>query len=228
MNATLSVDAVVFDAYGTLFDIHAPTANAAAAIGDPAIADTLGKMWRDKQLQYSWLRAVMGAYTPFWQITQDALDYCLEALKLDDPKLRQSLLDLYFRIDAYPDAIPALQALKTGRMRTAVLTNGSREMVDAAITSSGAAGYLDDALSVADVGIFKPDKRVYQHAVDRLGVAKERMGFVSCNGWDAWAAADFGFQVVWLNRFGLPEEKLPGAPKRIIPDMTTLPAVYGL
>ena len=225
MTAFETVKAVVFDAYGTLFDIHAPTAKAAGAIGDAAKADALGRLWREKQLQYSWLRSLMGRYTDFWTITQEGLDYALEALDLADPALRQRLLDLYFELDAYPDAIPALAALKEQGLRTAILSNGSKDMLDAAVTSSGAAAHLDAVISVADAEIFKPDARVYRLAETRFRVPASEMVFVSCNGWDAWGSADFGFQTVWLNRFGLPEERLPGAPKAVITSLDLLPGL---
>lgn len=210
------VKAVVFDAYGTLFDIHAPTARAGGAIGDPAKADALGKLWRDKQLQYSWLRSLMGEYADFWSVTQDGLDYALEAMGLYDPTLKKSLLDLYFELDAYPDAIPALQDLQGSGMKTAILSNGSPDMLEGAVSSSGAADHLDAVISVADAGHFKPDGRIYALAEQHFGVAASEMAFVSCNGWDAWASAHYGFRTVWLNRFGLPQERLPGEPKAII------------
>ncbi|MEM6665561.1 MAG: haloacid dehalogenase type II [Pseudomonadota bacterium] len=217
------VEAVIFDAYGTLFDIHAPTARAAAAIGDPKQADALGRLWRDKQLQYSWLRSLMGVYTDFWIVTQDALDYALEAMGINDPALKNTLLDLYFKVDAYPDAISALEALKAKGLKTAILSNGSRDMLDAAVTSSGASTHLDQVLSVADVRIFKPDGAVYTLAETAFGLPAARMAFVSCNGWDAWGSAHYGFQTVWLNRFALPKERLPGEPKAIITGLDQLP-----
>lgn len=218
--------AVIFDAYGTLFDIHAPTAKAAAVIGDPNVAAALGKTWRDKQLQYSWLLSLMGAVKPFWDVTQDALDYALEAHGLQaNAGLKRSLLDLYFEIDCYDDVLPLFDAL--GGMdagpKTAVLSNGSRNMLDAAAKSSGLSERLDALLSVEAVGIFKPDGRVYALAEETFGHKASEMTFVSCNGWDAWAAAHYGFQTVWLNRFGLPEERLPGAPKAIITTLLNLP-----
>lgn len=219
------VQAVVFDAYGTLFDIHAPTAKAAETIGDVAKADALGKLWREKQLQYSWLRSLMGHYVDFWTVTQDGLDYALEALDLADPDLRKRLLDLYFELDAYPDAIPTLERLKAAGMRTGILSNGSKDMLSAAVSSSGADAHLDAVLSVADAHVFKPDGVVYALAEGRFGVRASEMAFVSCNGWDAWASAAYGFRTVWLNRFGLPPERLPGKPKAIITSLDDLPAL---
>lgn len=226
MSDPIKVGAVVFDAYGTLFNVHAPTTEAAASIGDAALAEQLGKMWRDKQLQYSWLRACMDEYKPFWEITEDALDYCLDALKIYDRSTREQLLDLYFELAAYPDAKPALTALRSNGLKTAILTNGSKNMISSALVSSGLDGLMDHALSVEDVGTFKPVAKVYDLAKDTLDLPVEQIGFVSCNGWDAWGSAHFGFQTVWLNRFGLPKERLPGDPKEILPDMTALPKVY--
>ena len=217
------VRACVFDAYGTLFDVHAPTARVAGRIGDAA--DALSRLWRQKQLEYTWLRSLMGAYTDFWQITQDALDYALSTHGIDDALLRQALLDLYFRLDAYADAAPVLHELKVRGMATAILSNGSPDMLNAAVASAGLDAHLDHALSVADVGIFKPDDRVYQFAVDTLGVAREEIGFVSANGWDAAGAAHFGFQVVWLNRFKMTQENLPGKPRAVVTGLSDLPGL---
>lgn len=219
------VEAVIFDAYGTLFDIHAPTARAAEAIGDPQKADALGRLWREKQLQYSWLRSLMGLYKDFWSVTEDGLDYALETLGLDDPGLRKRLLDLYFEVDAYPDAIAALKALKQRGLRTAILSNGSKDMLNGAVQSSGAGAHLDAVLSVTDVGVFKPDGLVYAMAEEHFGVKARDMAFVSCNGWDAWGSASYGYRTVWLNRFGLPRERLPGEPRAVIETLDDLDAL---
>ncbi len=218
-----NVKACVFDAYGTLFDIHAPTAAIAHDLGDKA--QSVSDMWRGKQLQYTWLRSLMGRYTDFWQITGDGLDYALAAHDIDDPDIRQRLMDLYMTLDAYPDAVSTLEQLKAGGYATGILSNGSHEMLAAAVEASGLEPLLDHVLSVEDVGIFKPDGRVYQMAVDRFGVLKDEICFVSANAWDASGAADFGFQVAHLNRFSQPPERLPGKPKAIMTSLSELPPV---
>ncbi len=216
-----NVKACVFDAYGTLFDIHAPTTAIADELGEKA--QSLSEMWRAKQLQYTWLRSLMGKYTDFWQITGDGLDYALAAHNIDNPDIRQRLMDLYLTLDAYPDAIATLKLLKEADNATGILSNGSPDMLDAAVQKSGLAPLLDEVLSVQDVGIFKPSSKVYQLAVDRMGVARDEICFVSANAWDVAGAADFGFQVAHLNRFGQPAERLPGTPKAEMKSLSDLP-----
>lgn len=225
MSDIQNVKACIFDAYGTLFDIHAPTAAIADELGDKA--QSLSDMWRAKQLQYTWLRSLMDAYTDFWQVTGDALDYALAAQDIDNPDIRQRLMDLYLTIDAYPDAVATLQQLKDAGYATGILSNGSPDMLAAAVKNSGLAPVLDKVLSVQDVGVYKPSARVYQLAVDRTGVSPQEICFVSANAWDVSGSAAFGFQVAHLNRFSQPEERLPGIPKAVIKSLSGLPPVLG-
>lgn len=225
MSDIQNVKACIFDAYGTLFDIHAPTAAIADELGDKA--QSLSDMWRAKQLQYTWLRSLMDAYTDFWQVTGDALDYALAAQDIDNPDIRQRLMDLYLTLDAYPDAIATLQQLKDAGYATGILSNGSPDMLAAAVKNSGLAPVLDKVLSVQDVGVYKPSARVYQLAVDRTGVSPQEICFVSANAWDVSGSAAFGFQVAHLNRFSQPEERLPGIPKAVIKSLSDLPPVLG-
>ena len=217
------ITACFFDAYGTLFDVHAPVASVAAKIGDNA--DAVSKLWRLKQLEYTWLRSLMGEHAVFWQVTGEALDYALVAHDIDDRPLREELMDLYLTLDAYPDARQALADLKAAGFVTGILSNGSPGMLNAAVRSSGLADHLDHVLSIEDVGIYKPDSRVYQMVID-CGAAKspEEICFVSANTWDAQAAANFGFQVARINRFGLMDENIPGKPKRLLESLEELPA----
>ncbi len=218
--------ACVFDAYGTLLDVHAATAREAGALGDKA--QEISNLWRQKQLEYTWLRSLMGAFTDFWQITQDGLDYALETYGVDDPALRQRLLDLYWTLDAYPDGEAALGKLRAGGKKTAILTNGSPAMIEAACEASGLDKQLDRILTVAPLGIYKPDSSVYQLAVDEMGVAAEEICFVSTNAWDARGAAHFGFKVAWLDRFGKLPDRLPGDFSAVIKDLDALPPLLGL
>ncbi|UCH73150.1 MAG: haloacid dehalogenase type II [Rhodospirillales bacterium] len=220
------IQACVFDAYGTLFDVHSAAAKCRTDLGDKA--DTLSDIWRQKQLQYTWLRSLMGTHADFWQVTGDALDFALAAVGLDDQAMRQRLMDLYLRLDAYPEVPAMLARLKAGGIATAILSNGAPAMLDAAVESAGLADSLDQVLSVEDVGIFKPDPRVYQLAVDRLGVAPREICFQSSNAWDAHAASHFGFRVVWVNRFGQPAERIPGTPDRQLGDLASLPDLVGV
>ena len=214
----------MFDAYGTLFDVHAPVASVAARIGENA--DAVSRLWRQKQLEYTWLRSLMGEHAVFWQVTGEALDYALAAHGIDDRPLREELMDLYLALDAYPDAREALASLKQAGFTTGILSNGSPGMLNAAVRTSGLADHLDYVLSIEDVGIFKPDARVYQMVID-CGSARapQDVCFVSANTWDAQAAANFGFQVARINRFGLADENIPGRPKRLLESLNELPGV---
>ena len=216
------ITACVFDAYGTLFDVHAPVAKAAGRLGEKA--PELSKLWRQKQLEYTWLRSLMKAHCPFWQVTTDALDYALEAHGINDSALRDELLRLYFELDAYGDARAALKTLKAMGATTAILSNGSPDMLAGAVNSSRLGDHLDHVISVEDVGVFKPDARVYQLAVERCGVAgPDNICFVSANTWDAQAAACFGFQVARINRFGLIDDRIPGTPAMLLDSLEELP-----
>ncbi|MEO1194347.1 MAG: haloacid dehalogenase type II [Pseudomonadota bacterium] len=218
--------ACVFDAYGTLFDVHSATARESAALG--AVAEPLSNLWRQKQLEYTWLRSLMGAYVDFWQVTQDGLDFALESHGIDDPALRQRLLDLYWTLDAYPDAVTALNRLRAAGKGTAILTNGGPEMIEAACKASGVAEALDHLLTVAPLSIFKPHGSVYQLAVDTLGLPVGEICFVSTNAWDARGAASYGFRVVWLNRFAKIPDRLPGDFSAVIEDLDGLPPLLGI
>lgn len=216
-----SVRAIAFDAYGTLFDVHAPAAQLAEEIGPTASA--ISELWRQKQLQYTWLRSLMGAYADFWQVTQDALDYAMEVHGVADADLRERLLSLYRDLDAYPDAVKALSKLRERGITTAILSNGDPGMLNAATTHAGFAQHLDHILSVDTVGIFKPAPRTYQLAVDAFGLSPSQIGFVSANAWDVAGAAHFGLAVCHLNRFSQPLEHLPAKPLAVINRLSKLP-----
>jgi len=205
------VKACVFDAYGTLFDVHAPAAALAAELGGngPAIS----AQWRTKQLEYTWLRSLMGRYADFSQVTADALDYVLEANHLAGSPLRDKLLTLYASLAAYPDAAPCLMAVKNAGARTGILSNGSPSMLAAAVTSAQLGAFLDYILSVDAVRIYKPSPNVYKLACDAFGAEPDEIAFVSANGWDCAGAAAFGFRVIHVNRFHQADERLGTAPE---------------
>jgi len=217
------IECCVFDAYGTLFDIKAAAGRCRDELGGKA--GELAALWRNKQLEYSWLRSLMeGQYRDFWSLTGDALDYAMSALGLANPALREKLMGLYRELDAYPDAAPALAALRQAGYRTAILSNGSPAMLDAAVASAGIGHLLDMTLSVDSLGIFKPHPSVYRLAVDALGVAAPSgICFQSSNGWDISGAAVFGYRTVWINRYGQPRDILPGAPDAEIKSLAELP-----
>ena len=218
--------ACIFDAYGTLFDVGAAARIAAAEPGAQSWAEhwpALAETWRLKQLQYTWLRAVMGAHTDFWQITQDGLDWALASLALDDPALRERLLALYWELEAYAEVPAMLAALKAAGQQTAILSNGSPDMLDGAVGSAGIGDALDAVLSVEAVRVFKPASVVYDLVGARFGTSPGEVLFVSSNGWDAAAAAAYGFRTAWVNRAGDPVERLPARPDRILSDLTPIP-----
>ncbi|MCF6445602.1 haloacid dehalogenase type II [Nereida sp. MMG025] len=221
----MTITTCIFDAYGTLFDVTAAARQAAEDPAHEGLKDVWQKLasdWRLKQLEYTWLRTIAGHHTDFWQVTQDGLDWALEAGKLTEPALRDRLLKLYWELSAYPEVPTMLRTLKDQRLNTAILSNGSRDMLDGAVQSAGIASLLDDVLSVDDVGIFKPHDRVYDMVQSRFGGTRDQILFVSSNGWDAAGAAGYGFQTVWVNRGGAPLDRLYAAPNHILPDLTTL------
>ncbi len=222
----MPITTCVFDAYGTLFDVAAAARIAAAEPGREAFAEKwpqIAKDWRLKQLQYTWLRAVADAHTDFWEVTQNGLDYALEAAGLQDNELRERLLALYWELSAFPEVPAMLKALKDAGMQTAILSNGSPEMLKGAVDSAGIADLFDDVLSVQDVGVFKPHRLVYDMVCDRFGCEKSEVLFVSSNGWDAANASGYGFYTAWVNRAGEPMDRLPWKPQEVMSDLTGIP-----
>ncbi|WP_412550889.1 haloacid dehalogenase type II [Shimia sp. MIT910701] len=223
----MAITTCIFDAYGTLFDVAAAAREAASEPGREAFAQHWQKVaddWRLKQLQYTWLRAVADAHTDFWAVTQNGLDWALEASGLQgDPELRERLLSLYWELSAYPEVPDMLANLKAAGMNTAILSNGSPDMLTGAVDSAGVQEFLDDVLSVEDVQIFKPAAVVYDLVGKRFNCAKDDVLFVSSNGWDAGCATGYGFTTAWVNRAGEPVDRLPWTPTHILSDLTSIP-----
>ncbi len=217
------IQACVFDAYGTLFDVNAAAEKAKDLLGERW--QPLARTWRAKQLQYTWLRSLAQRHADFWRVTGDALDYALDELNLDDPSLRRRLMELYLRLEAYPEVTDTLFRLKEGGLRLSILSNGSPKMLQAAVANAGIAASLDAVLSAEAVGVFKPHPSVYRLAVDRLGVSAEQMCFISSNSWDAFSAKAFGYRVLWCNRFGQRPERIPERPDGEIADLASLPEI---
>jgi 2-haloacid dehalogenase len=215
-----TVKHAVFDAYGTLFDVHSAVSQHQQKLGDKAQA--VSALWRTKQLEYTWLRSLMQRYVNFAQVTRDALDYALESHGIEDEKLRQDLLDAYLKLSCYPEVPETLGKLKQQGLGTAILSNGSIEMLEAGVRNSHLDELLDGVFSVDTIRIFKPDPQVYQLAVDQLGCDPQEILFFSSNAWDVSGSATFGFQAVWVNRFGQAPERLPGNP---VLEIKTLDAV---
>jgi 2-haloacid dehalogenase len=217
------IRACVFDAYGTVFDVASAAVRCRQSLG--AAADPLAALWRDKQLQYTWLRTVQGRHADFWQVTQDALDFALEGLGPTETGLREKLMQLYLALDPFPEAPGALARLRGDGLIMAILSNGTPAMLAAAVGNAGFAPLFDHVLSVEEVGVYKPHQRVYRLACERLGLAADAIAFVSSNAWDAHAAAAFGMRVVWCNRHAQPRERLPGSPDREIRSLAELPGL---
>ena len=215
------IKACVFDAYGTLFDVHSAVGKHRERLGD--MADQVSAVWRTKQLEYTWLRSLMGRHADFWQVTRDALDFAFEMHGVKDSDLSADLMDAYLQLSCYPEVPEALSELKTRGFEIAILSNGTPAMLDAAVKNSRLEEAIPRIFSVESVGIFKPAPRVYQIAVDELNVKPEEIVFQSSNAWDATGATAFGLKVAWVNRFGQNPERLPGKPDIEIKDLSELP-----
>lgn len=220
-----SVKACVFDAYGTLFDVNAAARHLKADLG--ADMEPLAQVWRTKQLEYTWLRSLMGAYTDFRQITADALDFALDSIGRQDASLRERLLSLYDRLDCYPEVPDVLRRLKALGKQTAILSNGSPGMLTSAVENAGLKTSLDDVLSVDGLQIYKPHPSVYALATERFACRPSDIAFFSSNAWDVAGAAQFGFRVVWINRFAQRPERLPTGPEAEVPALGDALPLFG-
>jgi len=226
MSANRTIDGItacVFDAYGTLFDVNSAVGKHRHRLGDSA--DQVSILWRTKQLEYTWLRSLMGRHADFWQVTGDALDFAFDMHGISDPDLHKDLMAAYLDLDCYAEVHETLATLKDRGLRLAILSNGTPAMLDAAVKNAGIEALIEKNFSVEDVGIFKPDFRVYQMAVDGLHARPEEIVFQSSNAWDASGASAFGFKVAWVNRFGQSRERLPGQPDAEIQTLADLPTL---
>jgi 2-haloacid dehalogenase len=215
------VQAVVFDVYGTLFDVNSAVDRLASEIGEKAQA--LSALWRQKQLEYTWLRSLMGVHADFWQVTREALDFALAEQSIDDPGLADELMTFYLKLDAFADVAPAIAALRQKGKRLAILSNGSPSMLDAMVRHAGLEKQFEHVISVEEVDIYKPSRRVYRLAMQKLHLQDApSICFVSANSWDAQAAAQFGFQVVRIARTPKRDDNIPGRPARIIASLADL------
>lgn len=216
----MSYKAFVFDAYGTLFDVHSAVSRHAALVG--ANSARLSEIWRNKQLEYTWTRSGMGNYKDFWTLTTEALDFALEFVPDVNLDARDQLLEAYQTLDCYSEVPAVLKALKERGYLTAILSNGSPDMLNSAIESAGLSNVLDDAFSVHEVGVFKTNFATYSMVTKAYDIDPSQVSFQSSNRWDAAAASNFGFDVCWINRTGQPDEYKDMPPKRIISDLNGL------
>jgi len=212
----------VFDAYGTLFDVHAAIARFRSAAGPEA--DRLSEIWRAKQLEYSWTLTLGGHYKDFWTLTEQALDYALARVPSVDKALRPKLLDAYFQLDAFPDARTTLRALKDKGHKTGILSNGSPKMLQAAVDAAGIGGDLDAVLSVDALKMFKPRPEVYTLVTNRFQCRPTDVTFVSSNRWDVAAGTSVGFRTFWINRANAPDEYPDLPPRQVLSELTALMA----
>lgn len=226
----MTITTCVFDAYGTLFDVAGAARQAANDPGQDALATLWPKLaedWRRKQLEYTWLRAITANHCDFRQVTADGLDWAMEAQGLDSPDLHARLMALYDALPAYAEVPATLKTLKSQGFATAILSNGSPEMLASATASAGIVDDLDAVLSVEAVGTFKPSSRVYDLVGRHFGTLPDQVLFVSSNGWDACSAAGYGFQTAWVNRAGQPMDRLPAKPAHILSNLTKIPQIAG-
>lgn len=219
------IEVCTFDAYGTLFDYASAAERCKQTLGPDW--QTVSDLWRRKQLEYTWLRSLMGRYVDFWYVTSESLDFALAAVKRQDPLLRATLMQQYLNLPCYPDVVDTLKALRAAGMRLTILSNGSPTMLTAAVNSTGISRLFEGVLSADAVQIYKPHPSVYRLVVDKTGVTPDKVCFVSSNGWDVVGAACFGFQAVWINRSGQPKDNLPAKPVAEVTTLRDLPALLG-
>jgi 2-haloacid dehalogenase len=219
-SGTRSLSTVVFDAYGTLFDVHSIVTLANELY--PGQGDALSQRWRAKQLEYSWTLSLMGRYEDFWSVTGRALTFACHAVKLScTPREHERLMNAYLTLSVFPDASAGLKQL-SGR-RLAILSNGSPRMLAAVVASAGLKAVFQHVISVDAIRIYKPSPRVYRLAVDTVGVQPSSILFVSSNAWDVGGAKAFGFRTCWVNRDGAPAEELDLNADIVIRSLTELP-----
>ncbi len=212
----------VFDAYGTLFDVHAAMARFRGQAGPDG--DRMSEIWRLKQLEYTWTLTLAGHYADFWTLTQRALDFALARVPSVPQTLKPQLLDAYFKLDAFPDARAALKALKAKGHRTGILSNGSPDMLKGAVDGAQIGGDLDAVLSVDVLKMFKPRPEVYKLVTDHYKCAPGDVTFVSSNRWDVMAGTSVGFNGIWVNRSKQPDEYADFPPKQVLADLNALVA----
>ncbi len=216
----MPVTAFAFDAYGTLFDVHSAIRRHAAAVGPDA--DALSALWRTKQLEYSWVRTLMGRYQDFWTLTEQALDFALLRFPAVDPSVRPLLLDAYWRLDAYPDVIPAMTRLRRAGHALAIFTNGTRAMAEGAASASAVLPFIDEIVTVDDIRAFKTTPEAYAHLRRRMDRPAHEICLVSSNRWDIAGGVAFGLGAAWVNRTGQPEEYADQPAGRVLTGLADL------
>ena len=204
----------IFDAYGTLFDVNAACRELSRKVGEKW--QELSTLWRLRQVEYTWLRNSMNEYIDFWQITSDSLDYAMDTLNINNKNLRSDLLKLYLKLEAYSEVKEVLEKIKEEGLKTGILSNGSKKMLDSAVKNANISGFLDEVISVEECKVYKPSNKVYELVEIKMGIKKEQVLFFSSNAWDMHAASNYGFNTIWVNRFNAKIERLPGKPLKIV------------
>lgn len=212
--------AYAFDAYGTLFDVHAAMERYRPALGD--CADAFSAHWRAKQLEYAFVRTLMGRYIDFWTLTQEALDHTLASFPAVDRELRAGLLDVYWRLPAFPDVLPALTKLRRMGATLVIFTNGTQAMAEAAASAASVLPLIDMVVSVDETRHFKTSPETYRHLAERLGLPATDITLVSSNRWDVAGAQSYGLETIWLNRQNRPDEYHDALPRRVIASLAGL------
>ena len=218
------IKACIFDAYGTLFDVNAACRELSMEVGGNW--EKLASLWRLRQVEYTWLRNSMDEYIDFWQITSNALDYAMETLGIENNELREQLLNLYLKLEAYPEVKGLLTKLKQRGLKTGILSNGSMKMLNSAVDNANIREYLDEILSVEECEIYKPSSKVYDLVKIKMQINKENVLFFSSNAWDMHAASNYGFKTIWVNRFNNKLERLPGKPINIVNSLEKIDEVF--
>ena len=218
------IKACIFDAYGTLFDVNAACRELSMEVGGNW--EKLASLWRLRQVEYTWLRNSMDEYIDFWQITSNALDYAMETLGIENNELREQLLNLYLKLEAYPEVKVLLTKLKQRGLKTGILSNGSMKMLNSAVDNANIREYLDEILSVEECEIYKPSSKVYDLVKIKMQINKENVLFFSSNAWDMHAASNYGFKTIWVNRFNNKLERLPGKPINIVNSLDKIDEIF--
>ncbi|MDC0092715.1 haloacid dehalogenase type II [Alphaproteobacteria bacterium] len=207
----------IFDAYGTLFDVNAACRELSKEVGEKW--EELATLWRLRQVEYTWLRNSMNEYINFWKITENALDYAMDVLNIENEILKNNLLELYLKLEAYPEVENLLKQLKDNGLKTGILSNGNEEMLESAVRNAKIENLIDEVISVERCKVFKPSSKVYDLVKDAFNVNKNDVAFFSSNAWDMHAAANYGFKTIWVNRFNSKLERLPGKPEAIVKNL---------
>ena len=210
----------IFDAYGTLFDVNAACRELSIEVGEKL--EELATLWRLRQVEYTWLRNSMNEYIDFWEITENALEYAMEVMNIENKILKNELLDLYLKLEAYQEVENILTKLKERGFQTGILSNGSDKMLESAVKNAQIENLLDEVISVERCKVFKPSSKVYDLVKDTYKVNNNQVAFFSSNAWDMHAAANYGFKTIWVNRFNGKLERLPGKPAAIVKSLNEI------